>query len=689
MKKYLKIILAALLAVSVFALSACTDTIDGNNSADPETTAPPVDFDVDPTVRTNYDIETVSGTPNTWSTKTSGDETTLTFSGLTADSVYKISGELKGNIVFNVNESYKIELELSGFTVSSAQSCPITALAGDEATITAKKGTVNYVFDTRDDVSLDETQYAYAIHSEIDLTIGGQGYLMVRSDSNNGIHTKDDLEVKKLSLDVKCVDNAIKGNDSVTITSGLLNLVSTKGDGIKTSNTNVSDKGNQRGNVKIEDGTVNIYSSCDGIDASYNAEISGNANVNIYTDKYSSLSEEITDVEEGYYYIKSSVNTYDYSVKYYNSDSDFVLKNANYETVTISRSGGRTTYTYFYKVVKPNGYDRLNVYAYVKGSQAQGQENDYAYKSDGKALNEDYDTIEVRINGNKLDTSWTNFTISTRPGGGGWGSEGNPDKGDRSTKGIKADNEVKISGGVIYIKSYDDAIHASNDAELENSETPLVNVTISGGIITISSNDDAIHADGRLTISGGDVKVEKSYEGFEGTFINISGGNVVVVSSDDGVNGSSATGEAVSITGGYLYVFAGGDGLDSNSRTQNDGMYFGGGKVVVISTSSNNSCIDTENGYKYDGGYVLGICPQGMTSETTKGTVNNGKRTTSSNLGALTTNDFVNIDNVLTVKLPAAINNSFAIYIGPNDVTISKTSSSGASLDRNGVNWKV
>ncbi|MBP5373172.1 MAG: hypothetical protein J6Y44_03200, partial [Clostridia bacterium] len=103
----------------------------------------------------------------------------------------------------------------------------------------------------------------------------------------------------------------------------------------------------------------------------------------------------------------------------------------------------------------------------------------------------------------------------------------------------------------------------------------------------------------------------------------------------------------------------------------------------------NNSCIDTENGYKYDGGYVLGICPQGMTSETTKGTVNNGKRTTSSNLGALTTNDFVNIDNVLTVKLPAAINNSFAIYIGPNDVTISKTSSSSASLDRNGVNWKV
>lgn len=40
----------------------------------------------------------------------------------------------------------------------------------------------------------------------------------------------------------------------------------------------------------------------------------------------------------------------------------------------------------------------------------------------------------------------------------------------------------------------------------------------------ITAEDDGMHADGTLSISGGTIDIEKSYEGLEGLEIDISGG---------------------------------------------------------------------------------------------------------------------------------------------------------------------
>lgn len=45
---------------------------------------------------------------------------------------------------------------------------------------------------------------------------------------------------------VTAVNNAVKGNNAVDIESGNIIAISAKGDGIKTSNSNISNKGNQR-----------------------------------------------------------------------------------------------------------------------------------------------------------------------------------------------------------------------------------------------------------------------------------------------------------------------------------------------------------------------------------------------------------------------------------------------------------
>ncbi len=453
-------------------------------------------------VDTSYDFEITcsEGTQNAYTI--TQDETTgeyiVQFTNVSSDSVYSISGNLNGHIEIDTGDDYKFELELNGVTIASNTTAPIQILSGDKVQITAKKNTTNTILDSRENISEDESQYSSAIYATVDLVLGGKGTLNVTSENNNGIHTKDDLEVKNLTLNVSCIDNALKGNDSVTITSGTLTLIARQGDGIKTTNSDISSKGNQRGTIALDGGTITIYAACDGIDAAYDVTIASDVTLNVYTDKYSSYSEEVTAVTDGTYYIRSTSSSYKYSLKYTTSNGT-VWANASYYTSVRSGGPGDGKTYYYYKVNKPSNATSFVVYAYTS-SQSQGQSSSYSAVSSTKALNSSYDTIAVTVSSSSISTSWTNYTTQQGPGGI---NQGNSNKGDYSTKGIKANNQITISGGTIFIKSYDDAIHANNDESLENGSTPVGNVTISGGTITLYSNDDAIHADGTLLISGG------------------------------------------------------------------------------------------------------------------------------------------------------------------------------------------
>jgi len=235
-------------------------------------------------------VECISGTPNAYTLN----GTTLTFGKISEETVYSVSGTLGGNIVIDVGDSYKFDLELHGFSLVSSTVNPITVKSGDEVAIKAKKDTKNYIYDMRNAIDeSDETLFSGAIHSEVDLEIGGKGELVVISENNNGIHSKDDLQIKNLTLLVACTDNSLKGNDSVEIEGGNTTLISSGGDCIKTSNSDISEKGNQRGSITVSGGTHTLYSARDGIDAAYNVTVSDSSTViSIYTDKYSNYSKE-------------------------------------------------------------------------------------------------------------------------------------------------------------------------------------------------------------------------------------------------------------------------------------------------------------------------------------------------------------------------------------------------------------
>lgn len=642
--------------------------------------------------RAEVTITYVSGTENCYTV--SGN--TITFGALTENSVYAISGEFYGNIVIDAGDDYKFELEMHGFSLTSYTECPVAIESGDKVTLSAKNGTQSYIYDLREEVS--EEEYSGSIFADCDLAVQGKGELYVKSVNNNGIHSKDDLSLKNLTLQVECVDNALKGNDEVSIESGNFTLIASKGDGIKTSNSALSKKGNQKGSVIITGGTLLIYAACDGIDAAYDVAIdesSASVDIQIYTDKYSKYSEEVTAVSEECYYIRFTSSAYQYSIYYFNDENDGLWVNSSSYTTASSNNGGfggmgGATY-YYYEMETPSGYAYMKLYIY-SSAQSQGQDTDYVACSGNLTLNDSYDTLALTSRNGSISLSWTNkSTVTGGMGGFGGMNEGNTDKGDYSTKGIKADNEIVISAGSIYIQSYDDGIHANADVAIESGVTPTGNVTIGGGTVQIATNDDGVHSDGKLTVSGGSVTVIKSYEGLEGAFVEVSGGDISIVSSDDGVNGTSTSGAAITISGGNLYVYAGGDGLDSNSRTSYGGIVISGGTSVVISTGSSDAAIDNENGYQYTGGYVVAVNTSGgMLGESTR-CQNFSSVGTSKNI-SLTSGNYltvtVNSQIVAAVQMSKSMN-ATVVYLGSSGAKFSSLSAFSESLNGNGVYWNI
>lgn len=574
-------------------------------------------------------ISCSEGTNNCWSI----DGQTLTFSGLTADTVCSISGSFNGQIVIDGGDDYKFELEMCGLTLYSGEQNPITILSGDKVTLSAKKETKNYIYDTREAVSDDdETAYSAAVYAKCDLELAGKGELTVISSNNNGIHTKDDLKVKNLTLSVTCEDNALKGNDSVSITGGILTLIAKSGDGIKTKNSDISSKGNQRGTVTISGGTVNIYAACDGIDAAYDADISDDAIVNIYTDSYSPYAE-----------ISAGNNTGNENFPSGNDNSGFPSGGNPGMPADIGNSG-----------TDGNG----------NGGGNFGGNSGFGGGSFGG---------NGGFGGNGSFGGDGGFGGGGRPGGQGGMNDGNSEKGDYSTKGIKADNEIHISGGTITVNSYDDAIHANGGDALENGETATGNILIGGGTLTLFTKDDGVHADGTLTVSGGKIEITGSYEGLEGTFVAVTGGDISIVSSDDGINATTTSGTGITFEGGTVYIYAGGDGIDSNSRTSYQGILFAGGNITVVSTSGGDSSIDTEQGYTYTGGTVLALCPSnGMGNEAVncRNFSSIGTKTTLNLSQGQTVNVKVGGNTVASVTMPCRLS-ALAVYLGSANASFS------------------
>ena len=537
-----------------------------------------------------------------------------------------------GEYTFTINSNYKqiyvnapdkvIVVELGGVTIENNSNSPIFVQDCDKLELSAKKNTVNNIKDTRATYTEDvDGQGKGAIYVENgDLKLKGTGTLNITANYLNGIHGKDDVKIQKQTLNITAVNHGIRGNDSVEIVSGNINI-SCGGDGLHSENSDISSKGNQKGNVTISGGTVTINSWGDAIQAAYDAVIEELDTayptvVTAKTNKYSSYSGQTVDTSTSVLYLKMNSATYSNGLYTYAAQIYGNWYKANYKG-TLSSGGqggpggggpgggpggggrpGSSSTSYIYELEKPSGATSFTLYRF-QGSAELSTEN-YAAKSDAKAFNDAYDMVEITVSSNKINFgSWSNY------------SSGNNNGADISAKGVKAENEIYIKGGVLDVKAYDDAIHANNDGSLDNGASPLGNVNISGGTLTLAASDDGIHADYTLNISGGKTTVTTAYEGLEGNLIKISGGETYVYATDDGVNATQGKSSPnVTVSGGLLDVEVPSsgdtDGIDSNgSITITGGVVIAKGPGSASGNAFGAAAVDSDGSVTMSGGTLI------------------------------------------------------------------------------------
>lgn len=475
---------------------------------------------------------------------------------------YTVAGLLsEGQLIVDVGDEDEVTIVLNGTSITCSSGSPIYVKNASEVKIKSEENSFNEVIDNRTEATEDSSDDVgnAAIYATCDLKLVGKGALVVTGNYNNGIQSKDDLSIKNVIVKVTAVNNAVKGNDAVDIESGNIIAISAKGDGIKTSNSSISNKGNQKGIVTITGGNIDVYAACDGIDASYGADISGDGNLNIYTDTYSEYSEEVTSSG-------SSSGT----------------------------SSGRDS--------SANKSASANTVSYVAAS-------DTIANAPGGFGGGNMGGMDGQNGGNKAGGDRLGMP-------GDFNESGNSSGQSYSTKGIKAESEINISGFTINISSTDDGIHANSDSGvLETGEDGKGTIVINGGSITISSGDDGMHADKQLDVNDGYINVVTSYEGLEAITINLNGGKIYVYATDDGINactGDGKTSPIVNVTGGYIDVTTTSgdtDGIDSNGNY----VQTGGFVLVKGGSSSGNvsGSIDVDGTVTITGGTCValgGVC---------------------------------------------------------------------------------
>jgi len=496
-------IIAIIAVVAIVAIGAAVFVMagSGNNTSTTDTPSSPTRT-TDTTIDTGeesttpvavdseygFEIKYESGSDGCYQITKTSEGYTVTFSGMTdpEGSSYSITGSLTGNIVIDAGD-YDFDLVLNGVTITTSSEVPIYISSGEDVSITAKKNTTNTIYDNRAAVSDDDV--SASIYSKCDLKLKGNGKLVIVSTNNNGIHSKDDLSVKNLTLYVTAVDNCLKGNDGVKITSGTITLNATSGDAIKTTSTDLSSSGKQRGTVTINsddgDTSLTIRAYCDGIDAAYDViveQTSGTLTVDIIAGTGAGSTKSL-------------------------------VTGAN-----MGPGGGPGNWG-----GAPGGDSWRQ-----GGGNSEGNKNTTSYSCKGiKAAN----AIEI-VSGTLVIDAYDDALHAN--------------KDETMESGVRATGNITISGGTVTLNSMDDGAHADGTLLISGGTVSVTGsyealegyaIAITGGRVSLVSDDDGVNSTGGgLTLSGGYLYVFAGGDGLDTNSSSIAfrGTDVVIVSTSGG-----------------------------------------------------------------------------------------------------------------------------------------------------------
>ena len=551
-----------------------------------------------------------------------GSKVTITGAG-----TYVLSGTLSdGQIVVDSDDKDSVRLVLNGAEITCSNSSAIWVKDG-EMIITLADGTENTLTDGAEyTTDSEDDEPKAAVYAKDDLTFNGNGSLTVNGNYKNGIQCKDALKFVSGTYTITAANNGLVGKDSVSIKDGTYTITS-GGDGIKSTNTDETDKGY----VIIDGGTFTITAEGDGIQAETLLRVN-DGDFTITTGGGSENAVQKNGMggggpiggggqmpengsgrpEDG----RAPGNQEAESSDGQSANADAAASDSN------SSAGSTDTNTPLEKKDLPQG----------NGGQPgePPQNNTDNSNSDSNGSADGSDTSDSDTSGNQMQPGGTPPDMN---------QQSSEEEDTTSTKGLKSYVELVATGGTFNIDSCDDALHSDNSVE------------VTDGTYTINTGDDGIHADKTLNISGGTIDIQQCSEGIEGFDIVINDGDIRVTASDDAINaaGASSTdnsdttadsetnkeqtdnsvsdsgngqqtgqmggqmeaedqGATLTINGGSLYVNANGDGLDANG----DILITGGDLTLHGPADGGNGTLDYASECKITGGTFAAVGSNGM-----------------------------------------------------------------------------
>lgn len=173
---------------------------------------------------------------------------------ISKEGTYVLSGA--GNqiqVVVDTTEEENVQLVLNQVYLEHDETAPIYIKNGKNAYVTLAEGTDNSIIDARaayvEPEDGEEVTYPggkepieAAIYSEIDLVLNGTGKLIVEAGYDDGIRTKDDMEIISGTYHVTSQDDAFVGKDSISVRDGDITTLA-KGTALKSNKSDDLEKG--------------------------------------------------------------------------------------------------------------------------------------------------------------------------------------------------------------------------------------------------------------------------------------------------------------------------------------------------------------------------------------------------------------------------------------------------------------
>ena len=379
---------------------------------------------------------------------------------------YVLSGDYSGQIIVESEEN--VHLILSGVTIYNAMA-PIYVKSAKNVCITLVTGTVNTISDNSEYTYEDgENEPAAAVYSKADLTINGDGELIVNANYDKGIHSKDDLKIISGKITVNSVGDAIKGKDCLLIKDGEI-TITTGVDGLKSNN----DSNEEKGYVIIEGGKIKISAGDDAVHAeSWLIVYGGEINI---TECYEGLEGKKVEIYGGDINIVSSDDSIN-AASVSSGDTDFTIPDKDFNFSNFNSEDGQTP---------PEMSDSDN----TDGTRPEMPSGDFT-TGDGQTPPD-----KPAGDGTGDDSTSSGFGKGGFGGFGGFGGGGNGGFNEHAEDGVY----IKIFGGNITLSGGNDVLDSNGTLEITGGTITVNNPNM----VVYGEPDCIIDVNGTATVSGG------------------------------------------------------------------------------------------------------------------------------------------------------------------------------------------